>query len=85
MQPANLNMTTTVVGHQLFLFVTFGDDRDDDELAQAIDLLGQDLDNMHEADGTPSDEAFERGRFQLLRAESGQTRLPIRKYPGATG
>jgi len=44
MQPADLNMTTTVTGHQLFLFVTFGDG----ELAEAIDLLGQGMENMQE-------------------------------------
>ena len=39
MQPKDLNMTTTVTGHQLFLFVTFGDRRDDGELTEALDLL----------------------------------------------
>ena len=28
------------------------------------------MENIHDADGPPSDEAFERGRFQLLRAEA---------------
>jgi len=69
MQPQDLNMTTTVTGHQLFLFVTFGDGKAEGELTQALDLLGQDMENMHDVDGPPSDEAFERGRFQLLRAE----------------
>ncbi|MCI0848870.1 MAG: hypothetical protein J4N86_10065 [Chloroflexi bacterium] len=69
MQPQDLNLTTTVTGHQLFLFVTFGEETDG-ELAEAIDLLGQGMENMHDVDGPPSDEAFERGRFQLLRAET---------------
>ena len=73
MQPADLNMTTTVTGHQLFLFVTFGRGKGDEELAHALDQLGQDLDNMHQAEGPPSDEVFARGRFQLLRAEAGLT------------
>ena len=73
MQPADLNMTTTVTGHQLFLFVTFGDRRDDGELTEALDLLGQGVENVHDVDGPPSDEAFRRGRFQLLRAEAGLT------------
>ena len=73
MQPADLNMTTTVTGHQLFLFVTFGDGQIDWELAEAIDLLGQGMENVHGVNGPPSDEAFARGRFQLLRAESGST------------
>ena len=66
-------MTTTITGHQLFLFVTFGNAGADGELAQAVDLLGQGLENMHDVDGPPSDEAFQRGRFQLLRAEAGMT------------
>jgi len=73
MQPADLNMTTTVTGHQLFLFVTFGGGTKDQELAEGLDLLGRDLENMHGVDGAPSDEPFERGRFQLLRAEAGLT------------
>ena len=73
MQPQDLNMTTTVTGHQLFLFVTFGGDAADGELAQALVLLGRNMENMHDVDGAPSEEAFERGRFQLLRAEAGLT------------
>ena len=38
MQPADLNMTTTVTGHQLFLFVTFGGGTKDQELAEGLDL-----------------------------------------------
>lgn len=72
MQPADLNMTTTVNGHQLFLFVKFGD-KMDGELAEAIDLLGQGMENVHVVDGPPSEDAFARGRFQLLRAEPGST------------
>jgi len=66
-------MTTTVTGHQFFLFVAFGDGRGDRELADSLDLLGQGLENIHEVDGPPTDEAFDRGRFQLLRAEAGLT------------
>ena len=70
MQPSQLNMTTTVTGHQLFLFITFGD-KIDHELANAIDRLGQGMVNAHDVNGAPSYEAFNGGRFQLLRAESG--------------
>tara|TARA_B100002049_G_scaffold35099_1_gene22973 strand:+ start:1528 stop:2340 length:813 start_codon:yes stop_codon:yes gene_type:complete len=66
-------MTTTVTGHQLFLFVTFGDSQIDWELAEAIDLLGQGMENVQGVDGPPSDEAFARGRFQFLRAEPSST------------
>ena len=73
MQPADLNMTTEVTGHQLFLFVTLGDGRADGGLVEALDLLGRGMENVHDADGPPSDEAFARGRFQLLRAEAGMS------------
>ena len=73
MQPEDLNMTTTVIGHQLFLFVTFGDARPDGELTESLELLGQGLENIHDVTGPPSDEAFARGRYQLLRAEPGLT------------
>lgn len=85
MQPADLNMTTTVVGYQLFLFVTFGDGVGDGEVAQAIDRLGQGLENMHEIDGSPSDEAFARGRFQLLKAEAGSTSEQQISHPEVYG
>ena len=73
MQPQDLNMTTTVTGHQIFLFVSFGDGGADGELARALDLLGRDMENMHDVDGPPTGEAFARGRFQLLRAEAAFT------------
>ena len=41
MQPEDLNMTTTVTGYQLFLFVTFGYGKDTKELAKRVDLLGR--------------------------------------------
>ena len=85
MQPADLNMTTTVTGHQLFLFVTFGDSGPDEELVQGIYLLGEGLENMHQTDGPPSSEAFERGRFQLLRAEVGLTSEQQISHPAISG
>ena len=89
MQPEDLNMTTTVIGHQLFLFVTFGDawagGSADGELVEALDLLGQGLENIHDVDGPPSDEAFERGRFQLLRAEAGLTTEQQIAHPAISG
>ena len=48
MQPADLNMTTAVTGHQLFLFVTFGEGGADGELTEALDLLGQRMENLHD-------------------------------------
>jgi hypothetical protein len=69
--PANLHMTTQVVGHGRFLFVRIPEGGVDAELAAAIDDLGSGLENMHEVEGSPSEEVFKRGRFQLLRAEPG--------------
>ena len=85
MQPADLNMTTTVTGHQLFLFVTFGDGGADGELAEALDFLGRDMENMHDIDGPASDEAFQRGRFQLLRAETGLSSEQQIAHPAVSG
>jgi hypothetical protein len=69
--PADLHMTTQVVGYGRFLFVILPKDAIDAELSAAIDDLGSSLENMHEVEGSPSDQAFKRGRFQLLRAEPG--------------
>lgn len=89
MQPADLNLTTTVTGYQIFLFVTFGrawtGGRADGELVEALDLLGQGMENIHDVDGPPSDEAFERGRFQLLRAEAGLTTEQQIVHPAVSG
>ena len=74
MQSANLNLTTTVTGHQRFLFVKLPTGGADAALAQAIGRLGDDMDNMHYVEGPPSAEAFRRGRFQILRAEPAMSR-----------
>lgn len=71
MHPIDLHMTTQIVGHGRFLFVSLPQGGADAELAAAIDGLGSGLENMHEVEGTPSEEAFKRGRLQLLRAEPG--------------
>ena len=71
MQPADLHMTTQVVGYGRFLFVNIPQARADAELAAGIDSLGTSMENMHEAEGPASEADFRRGRFQLLRAEPG--------------
>jgi hypothetical protein len=70
MQPADLNLSTQVTGHQHSLFVFLPPSEVDTTLTQALDALGDGMENMHEVAGHPSDGAFERGRFQFLRAES---------------
>ena len=41
MQPQDLNLTTTVTGHQLFLFVTFGDNGTDGKSAVETVVAGR--------------------------------------------
>src|SRR5882672_7229769 len=67
--PADLNLSPEVVGHQRFLFVCLPPGEADGALAEALDDLGQGMENMHERVGHPSADAFQRGRFQFLRAE----------------
>ena len=69
MHPVDLHMTTQVVGYGRFLFISLPQGGADAELAAAIDRLGSGLENMHEVEGSPTEDAFMRGRFQLLRAE----------------
>ena len=71
MHPTELQMTTQVIGHGRFLFVNLPQGGADADLATAIDRLGAGLENMHQAEGSPSEQAFKRGRVQLLRAEPG--------------
>ena len=71
MQPADLHMTTQIVGYCRFLFVSLAQSRADAGLTAGIDDLGTNMENMHDAEGSPSEADFRRGRFQLLRAEPG--------------
>jgi hypothetical protein len=71
MYPADLNLTIKVIGHGRFLFVSLPQGGATAELVVAIDRLGAGLENMHDAEGTPSEANFRRGRFQLLRGEPG--------------
>jgi hypothetical protein len=82
MNPADLKMTTQVIGHGRFLFVSLSQDRTDTALIEAIDDLGAGMENMHEAEGSPSEENFRRGRFQLLRAEPARSRERDLLHPG---
>ena len=79
MQPADLNLTSQVTGHQRFLFIRIPQGNADFELAQAIDDLGDGMENMHGVDGNASADSFRMGRFQFLRAEpslSGERDIP---------
>ena len=59
-----------VTGNQWFLFVRLPQGKGDTELTRALDGLGQGMENMHDVEGNPSEETFQRGRFQFLRAEA---------------
>jgi hypothetical protein len=65
----DLNLTTQVVGHQRFLFIGLPPHSATVALAEALDGLGQGMENMHDVAGQPSADAWQRGRFQFLRAE----------------
>jgi hypothetical protein len=67
--PADLTLSPEVVGHQRFLFVRLPPSGVDGALADALDGLGQGMENMHDVAGHPSADALQRGRFQFLRAE----------------
>jgi hypothetical protein len=82
MNPADLKMTTQVVGHGRFLFLRLPGDRVDRAFAEAIDGLGAGLENMHDADGSPTDDSFRRGRYQLLRAEPSRSQERDLPHPG---
>jgi hypothetical protein len=74
MDPKALNLTTEILGYSLFCFVGLEAARADATLARAIDALGAAMENMHEVDGNPSEEARARGRYQYLRAEASRLR-----------
>ena len=68
MDPATLNLTSEITGHASFCFVRLEPARVDGGLLRALDSINAGLENMHDVDGNPSDEARRRGRYQLLRA-----------------
>ena len=81
MQSADLNLTTTVTGHQRFLFIKLPAGGPDAVLSEGMSRLGDGMENMHFADGPPSAEAFRRGRFQILRAENAMSREQDLSHP----
>ena len=81
MQSADLNLTTTVTGHQRFLFIKLRAGGADAGLAEAMGRLGDGMENMHYVDGPPSAETFQRGRFQILRAERAMSREQGLSHP----
>ena len=74
MQSADLNLATTVTGHQRFLFFKLPEGDADSSLVEAIGRLGDGMENMHYVEGSPSEEAFRLGRFPILRAEPAMSR-----------
>ncbi len=87
MNVANLNLATQVIGYGRFLFVRLLQDGIDAQLVKALDGLSKGMENMHEVEGPPSDEAFRWGRLQLLRGEpalSGERQLTHPAISAAT-
>ena len=85
MQSADLNLTTTVTGHQRFLFIKLPPGPADAGLAEAIGRLGDGMENMHDVEGPPSAEGFRRGRYQMLRAERARSREQDLAHPEVMG
>ena len=69
MQPADLNLTRQIIGYQTYLFVHLPSGSVSTEVVRGLDGLGGGMENMHDADGSPTEDALLRGRYQLLRAE----------------
>lgn len=70
MKAADLNMTEEIIGHARFHFITLTLEEEDPALVEGMDALGKMMENMHVIEGPPTAEAFRRGRFQHLLAES---------------
>ena len=81
MQSADLNLTTTITGHQRFLFVKLPALGAVPGLPNAMERLCDGMENMHYAEGQPSAEDFRRGRFQILRAEPSMSREQQLTHP----
>ena len=79
MQSADLNLTTTITGHQRFLFIKLP--AASAGLAEAIERLGDGMENMHNVDGPASAEAFRQGRYQFLRAEPAMSKERDLSHP----
>jgi hypothetical protein len=68
LDPAALNLTTEILGYTSFCFVRLDASCADETLVRALAALCAALENMHEVDGPPGEDARRRGRYQLLRA-----------------
>ena len=73
MQSADLNLSSTVTGHQRFLFIRLPAGDAEGRVAEGMRCLAEGMENMHFVEGPPSAEAFQRGRFQILRAEKSMS------------
>lgn len=85
MNPAELNLTTDVLGHGRLLFLHLAPAEIDDSLLVEMDRLAAGLENIHFVDGHPAKEAFQRGRLQYLRVEPGRLRELDIPDPGISG
>lgn len=85
MQAADLNLTTNIVGYQRFLFFRLPQSGINPALARALDGLGEGMENMHYTEGEASAAAFQRGRFQFLRAETALSQDRDVPHPALTG
>lgn len=70
MDAAALNLATEITGFGRFVFVRLAPAQVDSSLLRAIESLGADFENMHFVEGSPTEDALQRGRLQYLRAET---------------
>lgn len=69
MNPAELNLTTQVLGYGRLLFARVEGDAAETRPARDLDAPGATCENTHVVDGSPGDETLRRGRFQYPWAE----------------
>jgi len=69
MQPSNLNLSTDPIGHQRYLFLRIPGELDGSDLSARIDGPAFGMQNLHDLVGSPSEDALQKGCYQLLRAE----------------
>lgn len=85
MEPASLNLTTQVIGHQYCCFVTPGRDAIVAPLAAQLDALCAGLHGLHDGSGQPDAAARDRGCFQWLRGVPERLSPRDLVHPGIAG
>lgn len=85
MDPAALNLTTSIIGYGRFLFLHLDRNNVDKGFVRSLASLGKQLENAHFARGIPADSVRQQGLIQYLRAEPGVVREGELKDEGVSG